>query len=494
MAKKIINKIIVEPSRSLQEYRLLTGKTTSDNTLSLVNLKTKLCRIPGKKIEFIELNMPLISAAMQAVSGKELAIALAQYGGISVIPSSLSIEKQVGTINEVKKFKAGFQENVTTVKKDDKISLIVEFMKKYDYTSYFVTADGKPHGKLIGIITEKNFDPKKHANDKVEEHMQTKIDKALEGISLKEANTLMVKYGRGTLPIVDKKGNLKYVVFKRDVQKHLDFPDGVVDSNKRYLVAAAISTQPKDLPRIDALLETAVDVLFIDASDGYSQFQADTLNYIRKKSNIPVVGGNIITRDGFDFLAKAGFDAVKVGMGIGSGCTTQEQKGTGRGQATALMNVCAARDQYYRKTGKYIPIIADGGMSYSSQMVIALAIGADSLMLGSFFAQFTEAAGPLRTHPKLGALKEYWMEASAKAKNMGRYDSNEICWFEEGVEGYVPHTGSVYIHLKPTILKIKSALSSAGCRDISELHKNAALELQSEASIAMGKVHDIIVQ
>jgi IMP dehydrogenase len=491
MAKAIIN----ESSRSLQEYRLMTGKTTIDNAMSKVSLRTKLALKPGKKNEFIELNIPLVSAAMQAVSGKDLAIALAQHGGISVIPSSLPIEKQIGIINDVKKFKAGFQGNVMTVKKDDKISKLVDYMKRYNYTSYFVTKDGKSHGKLIGIITEKNFDPKKHAEDLVKDHMQTKIDTALEGISLKEANKLMIEYGRGTLPVIDIKGNLKYVVFKKDVQKHIDFPDSVVDDKKRYLVAATISTQPKDIQRIDALLETEVDLLFIDASDGFSQFQADTLAYIRKKSpNISVVGGNIITKEGFNFLAEVGFDAIKVGMGIGSGCTTQEQKGTGRGQATALIKVCAARDSFYKKTGKYLPIIADGGMSSSSHMAIALSIGADALMLGSFFAQFTESFGPLRMHPKLGALKEYWMEASAKAKNMGRYDSNEIVWFEEGVEGYVPHTGSLYTHLKPTILKLKSAMSSAGCKDLFEFHTNSILELQSEASIAMGKVHDIIVQ
>ncbi|MBN2458507.1 IMP dehydrogenase [Candidatus Woesearchaeota archaeon] len=491
MAKKVI----MDPARSLREFRLLTGKTDSGNVISKVSLKTRLCRLPGRKSEnrFLELNIPLVSAAMQAVSGSELAIALAQHGGISVIPSSLPIEKQARMITDIKKFKAGFQEDVITLSKTDKISKIIGFMKETGYTSYFITDDGSSHGKLIGIITENDFDPHSHASDAIEEHMQKKVNFAYEGITLKEANRLMVKYGRGTLPIVDRKGKLKYVVFKKDVKKHIDFPESVVDSKKRYLAAAAVSTQPKDRERIDMLIKMGVDVIFIDASDGYSEFQADTLKYIRSKSKkVPVVGGNVITKDGFKFLAEAGFDAIKVGMGIGSGCTTQEQKGTGRGQATALISICSARDAYYKKTGKYLPVIADGGLSGPSQMVVALAIGADALMLGSFFAQFTESAGPLRTHPKLGPLKEYWMEASPKAKNMGRYDSNDLVWFEEGIEGFVSHTGSIYVYLRQTLLKIKAALSSSGCKDIDALHKNSVLELQSEASIAMGKVHDII--
>jgi IMP dehydrogenase len=493
MAKKII----AEPARSLREFRLLTGKTTPQNVISKVSLKTRLCRLPGKKGKnaFLNLNIPLISAAMQAVSGREMAIAMAQHGGLSVIPCSLTIDKQVEIINEVKKFKAGFQDNVITVSKEDRISRVVELMKKQGYTTYFVTDDGGAHSRLIGIITEKDFDSKEHADDCVEEHMQTKIEKAFEGITLKDANKLMIKLGRGTLPIVDKKRRLKYVVFKKDVKKHIDFPDSVVDEKKRYLVAAAVSTQLKDRERIDALLKTDVDAIFIDASDGFSQFQAETIKYIRKKSGtMPVIGGNVITRDGFDFLADAGFDAVKVGMGIGSGCTTQEQKGTGRGQATTLISICKARDALYKKTGRYLPVIADGGLSGPSHMVVALAIGADALMLGGFFAHFTEAAGPLRRHPQHGPLKEYWMEASAKARNLGRYDSTDIVWFEEGIEGYVPHIGSIYSNLNETLLKLRAAFSSAGCKDINELHKNAVLELQSQVAIAMGNVHDIIVQ
>jgi IMP dehydrogenase len=487
MAKKII----LESAHSLREFRLLTGKTTIDNVMSNVSLKTRLCR-SGRG--FLELNIPFLSAAMQAVSGRELAIALAQHGGISVIPCSLPIEKQTEIIEQVKKYKAGFQSSVITVEKSDKIENIVNLMKKYGYSSYFVTEGGRRNGKLIGMVTEKNFDEKKHLKNTVEDHMITKLDTAREGITLKEANQLMIQYGRGTLPIVDKKGNLKYVVFKKDVKKHINFPNSVVDENKRYLVAAAVSTQPKDKERIDALLETPVDALFIDASDGFSQFQADTLKYVKSKRKIPVVGGNVITKEGFNFLAKAGFDAVKVGMGIGSGCTTQEQKGTGRGQATALMDVCKARDEHYKKTGSYIPVIADGGMSTASQMIIALAIGADACMMGSFFAQYTEGAGPMRKHPKLGYLKEYWMEASAKAKNFGRYDSCEHIWFEEGVEGFVTHSGSIHKRLPESILKLKSSISSAGCKNIEELHKKSVIEIQSEASIAMGRVHDIITQ
>ena len=487
MAKEIITC----PARSLREFRLFPGKTTNKSAVSNISLKTKLCSLPEGG--YIRLNMPLMSAAMQAVSGVKLTIALAEHGGIATIPCSIPIEEQAKMIRKIKKSRAGFQKDVVTVSKNDKISKIVQIKKERGFNIFPVTENGKMHGKLVGVISENNFDKKENYNDLIREHMDAKVISGEEGITLEEANKKMIKHGRRFLPIIDKEGILKYCVFKKDMEKHLEFPDALVDDQRRYMVAAAVSTHPRDKERVEEVFRAGADVIVIDSSDGFSEFQKEMLDFIRAKSKkIPVIGGNIITKEAFNFLAEAGFNAVKVGIGIGSGCTTQEQKGIGRGQATALAEVVKARDEHCRKTKQYIPIIADGGMSSSSHMIIALAMGANCLMLGSFFAKFTEAVGPLRQHPQLGPLKEYWMEASSKARNYGRYDSCPDWFFEEGIEGFVPHVGSIYEHINETIAIIRSTMSNAGCSTIEELHKNAVLELQSETAVQMGKVHDII--
>ena len=487
-------KILTEPSYSLKQFRLLTGLTDTSNVMSKVSLATRLCRKPGTD-DHIGLKIPLISAAMQSVSGVSLAVGLAQHGGISVIPCSIPIDGQVETVRKVKRYKAGFQKDVITVSPKVKISEIVGLMKETGYGKFPVTEDGTRNTKLLGLIGRKNVDRKDHAGHTVSEHMMTDITTAEEGISLKDANNKMIEHGIDVLPIVDKEGKLKFMVFKKDMEKHLDFPESAVDMDKRYLVAGAISTQPQDRERADALIEAGADVIFIDSSDGFSIFQKEALEHVRTRSpSTPVVGGNIITAEGFRFLAEAGMDAVKVGMGIGSGCTTQEQKGTGRGQATALIDVCKARDEYKEKTGTYIPVICDGSVANAGQIAVALALGADAVMMGRFFAQFTESEGGLRQHPSMGPLKEYWMEASARAKSYGRYETTAKTFFEEGVEGYVPHIGSIYDNLMLTVLKLKSAFSSAGCKDLEELHTRSVLELQSTGAQQDSAVHDIIAK
>lgn len=486
--------VMNEPSRSLKEYRLLTKLTTKDTVMSNTHLKTPLCKLPNRK-GFIELNVPFVSAAMQAVSGTKLAEALAQFGGISVIPCSIPIEEQADIVMQVKRFKAGFQEKVVTLSPDDKIEKAVKFMKDKQYSKFPVTDNGRMDGKLLGMLSDKYFDPKRHSKELVKEFMTKDILISKEGITLKQANEQLIKNGKDILFIVDKDLKLRFVCFKKDMTKHLDFPDELTDERKRYMVGAAVSTHLRDQARVDALIAAEVDVIFLDSSDGYTEFQAEMYKYIRSKTkSIPVVGGNIITKDGFEYLAKAGFDAIKVGMGIGSGCTTQEQKGTGRGQATALLEVVRARDAHFKKTGVYIPVISDGSIANPGQIVIALSCGADSVMMGRFFAQFTESAAGFRNHPTLGPLKEYWMEASGRARNYGRYDTTSDLFFEEGIEGFVPHLGSIYTNLQPTINKIRSALSNAGSRSIEELHRNAVLELQSVASLQDAGVHDVIMK
>ncbi len=489
MAKEIK----LEPSRSFREFRLLTGKTTIKNITSKVSLRTKLCTLPGKKGKFINLNIPFISAAMQAVTGIRMGIALAQHGGIGVTPCSIPISEQVSIIQGVKQFKAGFHEDVFCVKATDSLKSVAKTIKEKGYNSFPVTSNGKMNGKLLGVIRDREFDLKGDLDLTVKERMSKRYLTAKEGITLKDSNSLMIKNGATHVYVMDTKSHLKFVVFRKDLLRQMEYPEGTIDHNRRYCIAGSVSTQPKDQKRVDALIEAEADAIFIDSSDGFTQFQKDVIDYVRTKSKtIPVIGGNVITREGFRFLAESGFNAVKVGMGIGSGCITQEQKGTGRGQATAIREIVEERDIYLKETGTYIPIISDGGIGNSSHMVIGLAMGSDSIMMGRFFAQYSESSSAMRKHPQLGPVKEYWMEASNRARNYGRYETSKDLFFEEGVEGFVPLTGSMHDNIWEPIQKIKSALSNAGCANIPEFHKDAVLELQSIASIQDGGIHDII--
>lgn len=484
MARKIID----VPARSLSEYRLLTGLTDLDRTMSNVDLTARLCR---RSNEHLMLKIPILSAAMQAVTGSRLAIALAQYGGLGVFPCSIPIDEEVRQIQEVKRFKGGFQTEVIALGPTDRLERAVALERERGFSTFPVTEDGSPHGRMIGLLTDKNFDPRKDRDLPVSARMISDPDVGVEITDLKEANRLLVQYGHGVLPIVDREGRLSAVVFKKDLEKHLDFPDERVDERKRLMVAAAASTQPRDRERIAAVAEAGADVIVVDSSDGYSTFQGETIEHIKGEHNLPVISGNIITEEGFLHLAESGADAIKIGMGIGAGCITQEVKGTGRGQATAMIEVARARDAYAERTGTYLPLIADGGIENSGGMVVALALGADSLMMGRFFAGFTESAGPARRHPVHGSVKEYWMEASDKARNYGRYETTRDFFFEEGVEGFVEHIGSLYDHFSKTIHQIKAGLSSAGCCTIEELHRNAVVELQSVVALRDSGIHGI---
>ena len=326
----------------------------------------------------------------------------------------------------------------------------------------------------------------------VDEHMKTDVQSGTEVTELRAANELMIRYGRGFLPILSKDGILQTVVFKKDLDKHLRHPNESIDGQKRLLVGAAISTHPEDRERVQALVEHDVDVLVIDASDGHTEYQREMIQYVKQQCDTPVIGGNIVTADGFRFLAEAGADAVKVGMGIGSGCTTQEVKATGRGQGTTLMEVSATRDQWLKDTGSYIPLVADGGISGPAEMSIGLALGANAIMMGNFFARYTESQGSLMRNAAGEIVKEYWMEGSMRAHNMRRYAQTKENFFEEGISGFVPHVGSIFDKLPTVTHMIRATLATAGCRTIGALHADAVLEMQSPSALMDSKIHDIV--
>ena len=482
-------KVLDRPSHSLREFRILPGYTPPDGNALNVSLTTRLCRNGDG---FLSLHTPFLTAAMQAVTGVDMGIAIAQLGGIGVLPVSQTVEEQADKIGRVKRFKAGFQTNMTTMSPRHTIGDMMRITEETGYTTFAVTDTGEFHGKLLGVITDKDFDGRRDQALTIEERMRNDVQYGVDISDLKEANRLMIKFGRGFLPIVDGHGNLQAAVFKKDLDKHLQHPNESIDTKKRLLVGAAVSTHPEDRERVQCLVEHEVDVIFIDASDGHTHYQRQMVEWIKSTYEVPVIAGNVVTARGFEFLAEAGADGVKVGMGIGSGCTTQEVKATGRGQGSALLDIVPARERHADATGQYLPLIADGGISGPADMSVALALGANTLMMGNFFARYTESAGNLMRNAAGEIVKEYWMEGSSKARNHRRYAQLKDLFFEEGITGHVPHMGSIFDKLPVVMQILRSTLATAGCRSIDELHEKGVLEMQSPTALRDSDIHDMV--
>jgi IMP dehydrogenase len=317
---------------------------------------------------------------------------------------------------------------------------------------------------------------------------------AKEGVTLKEANDIIWDNKLNSLPVIDDKGKLLYFVFRKDYDTHKQNPNELLDKNKRYVVGAGINTRDY-AERVPALVEAGADVLCIDSSEGFSEWQKITLSWIREKygDSVKVGAGNVVDEAGFRFLAEAGADFVKVGIGGGSICITRETKGIGRGQATALIDVCRARDEYYKETGVYIPVCSDGGIVYDHHITLSLAMGADFVMLGRYFARFDESPS---NKVIIGGnyFKEYWGEGSARARNWQRYDlgGDKKLSFEEGVDSYVPYAGSLKDNVAISLAKVKSTMCNCGALTIPELQEKAVLTLVSATSIVEGGAHDVI--
>ena len=362
-----------------------------------------------------------------------------------------------------------------------------------------VTEDGTPTGKLVGIVTSRDYRVTRMPMDtKVSEFMTpfSELIYADADISLKEANNMIWDHKLNMLPLVDAEQRLKYMVFRKDYTDNKENVSELIDPDKRYVVGAGINTRDY-AERVPALIEAGADVLCIDSSEGFSEWQKITLEYIHKNfgDHIKVGAGNVVDREGFRFLAEAGADFIKVGIGGGSICITREQKGIGRGQATSIIDVVAARDEYYQETGIYIPICSDGGIVHDYHVTLALAMGADFVMLGRYFARFDESPTN-RVKIKGNYLKEYWGEGSSRARNWQRYDmgGEKKLSFEEGVDSYVPYAGSLKDNVKVTLDKVRSTMCNCGALTIDEWHKNAKLTLVSSTSIVEGSSHDVIVK
>jgi len=486
-------------SRTFGEYLLIPGLTTKQCIPSNVSLRTPLVKFRSDEQSAIHLNIPIVSAIMQSVSGPELAIELARNGGLSFIFGSQTIESQVEMVKKVKKFKAGFVISDSNVTPNNTLSDVIKLVEATGHNTIGVTDDGSPNGKLLGIVASRDYRLEKDPADRLVKDFMTPFSDLVVGqlgLSLKEANQIIWDNKLNTLPIIDEEQRLQYFVFRKDYDSHKDNPYELSGSDKKLLVGAGINTRDYK-ERVPALVEAGVDVLCIDSSDGYSEWQYDTLRWIKETydDKVLVGAGNVVDEEGFVYLADAGADFIKVGIGGGSICITREQKGIGRGQATALIDVARARDNYHRKKGVYIPICSDGGLVHDYHMVLALAMGADFLMMGRYFARFDES--PTKKL-KIGNsfVKEYWGEGSNRAKNWQRYDTggSESLKFEEGVDSYVPYAGKMKDNLDLTLGKIKATMCSCGSITIQDMQRFSKITLVSSTSIVEGGAHDVILK
>ena len=490
-------KFIEEPSRTFNEYLLIPGYSSKDCIPANVSLKTPLVKYKKGEQPSISLNIPLSSAIMQSVSGDRLAVALAKEGGISFIYGAQTIESEAKMIAKVKAFKAGFVESDSNVSPDATLKDILELKEKTGHSTVAVTEDGTEQGKLVGIVTGRDYRISRMPLElKVKEFMTplSKLITAPIGTSLKEANDIIWEHKLNSLPILDKDGKLLYFVFRKDYESHKENPRENLDADKRYIVGAGINTRDFK-ERVPALVEAGADVLCIDSSEGFSEWQKMTIEWIRQTygDKVKVGAGNVVSGEGFRFLADCGADFVKVGIGGGSICITRETKGIGRGQATALIEVCKERDKYFEETGVYVPVCSDGGLVHDYHMTLALAMGADFLMLGRYFARFDES--PTEKYVINGSVvKEYWGEGSNRARNWQRYDmgGDKKLSFEEGVDSYVPYAGPLKDNVERSLNKIKSTMCNCGALTIPELQQKATFTLVSATSIVEGGAHDVI--
>jgi len=494
-----MSKIVEGISRTFNEFLLLPNLTDERCIPSNVSLKTPLVKYKKGEEPKYSANIPMVSAIMQSVSGEEMGIALAREGGVAFIYGAQSIESQARMVRHVKKHKAGFVVSDSNVKAGTPLKDVLELIQETGHSTVMVTDDGTAHGKFLGLVTDKDYRITRANLDEPIDNFMTPKDKVIwtkKGIGLAEANDIIWDNKIACLPILDDEEKLKYLVFRKDYEDRKNNPESLLDEHKRYIVGAGINTRDYE-ERIPALVEAGVDLICMDSSDGYSVWQKKTIEFVREKygDDVKIGAGNVVDKEGFRYLAEAGADFIKVGVGGGSICITRETKGIGRGQASALLDVVAARDEYFKETGIYIPVCSDGGIVQDHHITIALALGADFVMMGRYFARFDES--PTRVVKRGNTyMKEYWGEGSNRARNWQRYDmgGDKKLSFEEGVDSYIPYAGRLKDNLAITCAKIKSTMCNCGSITIPELHEKARLTIVSDVSISEGKAHDVVLK
>jgi len=493
-------RLLAKTSKTFGEFLLIPGLTTKACRPEVVDLTTPLVKFKKGELPALTLNIPFTSAIMQAVSDDRLAIALARSGGLSFIYASQPIARQMGMVRQVKKFKAGFVISDSNLLPDQTIADVLALKEKTGHTTMAVTADGLAHGQLLGILGSRDYRPDKIDHQVKVREVMTPREKLIcgeEGLSLEEANDLIWQHKLNTLPIVDRDNCLVSLVFRKDYDAHHEYQKELIDANKQLLVGAGINTHDYQ-DRVPALLEAGADILCLDSSDGYSEWQGEAIKLIKKNYPTAKVGaGNVVDGEGFRYLAEAGADFIKVGIGGGSICITREQKGIGRGQASAVIAVAQARNDYFQQTGVYIPICSDGGVAQDYHIALALAMGADWVMLGRYFARFDESPSA-KIKINGNYVKEYWGEGSERARNWQRYSDHPLLVnksaFAEGVDAYVPYAGKLEDNLNLALAKIKSTMVSCGATSIKEFQWQAKITEISSASLRENGAHDVITK
>ena len=488
-----------EASHTFSEYLLVPGYSSSECQPKNVSLKTPLVKFKKGEESEIYLNIPMTSAIMQSVSNDTLAIALAKEGGISFIYGSQTVEQQAEMVKRVKTHKAGFVISDSNLTVENTLKDVLALKEKTNHSTMAVTSDGSANGKLLGIVTSRDYRVSRMPLDTKVKEFMTPLDKlvtAKSGTTLKEANDIIWEHKLNSLPIIDKKGKLEAFVFRKDYESNKTNPNELLDSKKRYVVGAGINTRDYET-RVPALVEAGVDVLCIDSSEGFSEWQQITIKWIKDRygDKVKVGAGNVVDAEGFRFLADCGADFIKIGIGGGSICITRETKGIGRGQATATIEVAKARDEYFKETGVYIPICSDGGIVHDYHITLALAMGADFVMLGRYFSRFDESpTNKVKINGQY--VKEYWGEGSARARNWQRYDlgGDSKLSFEEGVDSYVPYAGPLHDNVAISLAKVKSTMCNCGALTIPELQQKAKITLVSATSIVEGGAHDVVLK
>ncbi len=488
-----------EPSRTFNEYLLVPGFSSKACTPDNVSLKTPVVKFKKGEKSPIVMNIPLVSAIMQSVSDDRMAVALAKEGGISFIFGSQSIESQAAMVRRVKSHKAGFVKSDSNLRPDQTLKDLLELKNRSGHSTAAITDDGTAEGKILGIVTSRDYRVSRMSLDTRISEFMTPFEAmvyAEDGCTLSEANDMLWEHKLNALPVIDKNQRLTHFVFRKDYDSHKENPNELLDADKRYIVGAGINTRDYE-ERIPALVAAGADVLCIDSSEGFSEWQKETIDFVRAKYGdaVKIGAGNVVDEEGFRYLADAGADFIKIGIGGGSICITREQKGIGRGQATATIEVAAARNVYYKETGIYVPICSDGGIVYDYHMTLALAMGSDFIMLGRYFSRFDES--PTNKLNINGTyVKEYWGEGSNRARNWQRYDlgGEGGLKFEEGVDSYVPYAGSLKDNVQLSLSKVKSTMCNCGALTIPELQEKGKITLVSATSIVEGGAHDVILK
>lgn len=446
----------------------------------------------------IKLNIPLVSAAMDTITEHEMAIKLALYGGIGIIHKNMTPDEQAEEVDKVKRFENGFIRNPICAKPDDTIQHIYEIRMKYGYKAVPITDNGQPDGRLVGFITANDYFYHKHAKKKVKDRM-TKAENLLiatGGISLSQANDILEESKHSKLVIVDNRKNmkLKAMVTRRDIEKNRLYPDASKDSDKRLRVGAAVGPAKNMEERVLKLVKAGVDVLVVDTAHGHSKGVIDTVKYIKKTyKKIQVIAGNIATAEAVKALVQAGADAVKVGIGPGSICTTRIVTGIGAPQLSAVMD--CVKEARKTKT----PVIADGGAKYSGDIAKAIAAGASCVMVGSLFAGTKESPGELiyhegKTFKSYRGMGSMGAMAGGGKERYGQADiKDEAKYVPEGIEGQIVYKGPVAHEIFQMVGGLRSSMGYVGAKDVLDFQKKAKFVRITNAGLHESHPHNVMV-